>query len=112
MENQGKQQVQLTKDQIIGMVIKNLGEIKVPVSLYDEVSVPIINGIENLFLALELCKKENEKVREIIAENEMLKAGQETQNAPVKKPDDACENQIEMNLEPEVEEENQNGTES
>ena len=108
---QGTKRIQLTKDQIVAMVIQNLGKINCPIELYDEVITPIKSSIDNLFTVLELCKVENEKIQEIIAENEMFKAGQETAAAVTKDPD-ACENQIEMNLEPEVEEENQNGTES
>ena len=106
---QGKQKIKLTKDQIIAITIQNLGKINCPIELYNEVIQPIKSAIDNLFTALELCKIENEKMQEIIAENEMFKAGQETAAAVTKDPD-ACENQIEMNLEPEVEEENQNGT--
>ena len=111
MEKQGTRQVQLTKDQIVAMVIQNLGKINCPIELYDDVILPIKNSIDNLFAVLELCKIENEKMQEIIAENEMLKVGQETVTA-VKKNPDACENQIEMDLESEAEEENQNGTKS
>ncbi|MBO7450991.1 MAG: hypothetical protein J6U54_11560 [Clostridiales bacterium] len=113
---QGKQPVQLTKEQIIGMVIKNLGDINCPISLYDQISVPIINAIENLFAALELCGAENKKMHEILAENEAYKSLLESQKATTKAADEeTCKDQLTMDLEEveeaeEVEEENQNGT--
>ena len=107
---QGKQPVKLTKEQIIGVVIKNLGDIECPISLYDKISVPVINAIENLFAVLELCGAENKKMQEILAENEAYKSLLESQKAQGDKPaEEICKDQLAMDLE-EVEEENQNGT--
>ena len=80
---QGTQPIKLTGEQIIAMVIQNLGGIKVPVSLYDEVSVPILNGIENLLTVIDLCKLKDKKIQELMTENETLKA-KLTEVEPVK----------------------------
>lgn len=107
---QGKQPIQLTKEQIIGMVIKNLGDINCPISLYEQISVPIVNAIENLFTALNLCGAENKKMQEVFAENEAYKSLLESQKATTKSADEeTCKDQLTMDLE-EVEGENQNGT--
>ena len=71
---QDTQPIKLTGEQLIVMVIQNLGGIKVPVSLYDEVSVPILNGIENLATVIDLYKLKDKKIQELMTENEALKA--------------------------------------
>lgn len=106
---QGKQQTQLTSEQIIIMVIQNLGGIKVPVSLYDEVSVPILNGIENLLTVIDLCKITDKKIQELMTENEALKA-KLVEEEPIKA-NYASADPYPENFEDKRKENNQNGNE-